>query len=59
MKHLYIFSDNDEAGREAAANACDTYNNIYDVTIWRPPKHKNPKHKDWNDTLKEIWEARQ
>jgi putative DNA primase/helicase len=52
VKHVYIFADNDEAGRKAADKAKDSYCE-YDMTIWRPPD----EHKDWNDYLKEIRKA--
>ena len=56
VREVVIFADNDKSGtgRKEADKAREAYNNDgYDVRIWRPPE----RHKDWNDTLKEIREG--
>ena len=55
VREVVIFADNDKSGlaaRQRSRRATPT-TMIYDVRIWRPPE----RHKDWNDTLKEIREG--
>jgi putative DNA primase/helicase len=49
VTRLYLFADNDDPGREAAARAFVRYHNPPSCKVipWYPPE----PHKDWNDFL--------